>query len=344
MLNPSNPLRLHQRDTQTTTPKMSLPSHFTLNTGAKIPAVGFGTWQAPANEVEAAVKQALECGYRHLDCAAIYRNEAAVGAGIKASGVPREDIFITSKLWNNKHKAVDVEAALDQSLKDLGTSYLDLYLVHWPTAFKPGDKLFPLDPNGVFELADIDPAECYTELEKIAKSGKVKAIGICNFNIRRLKDLLEKTTVVPAVNQIEAHPYIQQPELKEFCESKGILIQAYSPLGNNQQNVPKTVDDPAVQKLAKDNGMDAGQMLYSWAVQRGTIVLPKSVTPSRIKSNLEVKHLSKETFEALNGLERHLRFNTCKNWGDDIFDEFGEEGARQNALDAAESNKEKFTV
>lgn len=183
-------------------------------------------------------------------------------------------------------------------------------------------------------------------MERILSTGKVKAIGVCNFNERRLKDLLSKTKIVPAVNQIEAHPYLKQPELKHFCESKGILIQAYSPLGNNQQGLPKAVDDPAVQKLAGDLGWDAGQVLYSWAVQRGTVVLPKSVSPSRIKSNLQVKELPQEVFDALDKLEKkkHIRFNTSKNWGADIFDEFGDEVAKQNGIDAAETNKAKFTV
>lgn len=214
------------------------------------------------------------------------------------------------------------------------------------SAFKPSDKWFPLDERGVFQLSDSDPADAYKEMERLVSTGKVKAIGVCNFNIRRLEDLLSKTKIVPAVNQIEAHPYLKQPELKKFCEGKGILIQAYSPLGNNQQNLPKAVDDPKVKKLAEQVGRDAGQVLYSWAVQRGTIVLPKSVSPSRIKSNLQVQELPKEVFDALDAIEneKHVRFNTSKNWGADIFDEFGDEVAKQNGLEAAATNKVKFTV
>ncbi|TPX18402.1 uncharacterized protein E0L32_011696 [Thyridium curvatum] len=323
---------------------MPLPTHFKLNTGAAIPAVGFGTWQAGPHEVERAVELALRCGYRHVDCAAIYRNETEVGAGIKASGVPRSDVYITGKLWNTMHRPEDVEAGLDKTLSDLGTDYLDLFLMHWPVAFKPSDKWFPIDQDGVFELADIDPAETYAAMEKLLSTGKVRAIGVCNFNIRRLQDLLSKTKIVPAVNQIEAHPYLQQPELARFCRANNILIEAYSPLGNNQQDVPRTVDDPAVQALADKIGMDAGQMLYSWGVQRGTVVLPKSVTPHRIESNRQVQELSKEAFDELSSLERHKRFNGQSQWGCDIFEEIGEETAKKIARECGPTHLKKFTV
>jgi len=184
---------------------MALNRSFTLNTGAKIPAVGFGTWQAAPHEVEDAVEIALKAGYRHLDCAAIYRNETEVGLGIKKSGVPREDMFITTKLWNSKHDPKDVEPALDQSLKDLGVDYVDLYLMHWPVAFAPGDRFFPLDDKGVFKLSDIHFNETWKAMEALLKTGKTRAIGVSNFNIRRLKELLSSSKVVPAVNQVEAH-------------------------------------------------------------------------------------------------------------------------------------------
>ncbi|KAI1337039.1 NADP-dependent oxidoreductase domain-containing protein [Xylariaceae sp. FL0016] len=321
---------------------MPLQEHFTLNNGVKIPAVGFGTWQAPPNQVKIAVEQALKAGYRHLDCAAIYRNETEVGEGLKNSGVPRSEVFITGKLWNTKHKAEEVMSGLDKTLKDLGTDYVDLFLMHWPCAFKPSDKWFPIDSNGVFELADIDPAETYAAMEKLLDTGKVKAIGVCNFNVNRLQDLLGKCKVVPAVNQIEAHPYLQQKELKDFCESKGILIEAYSPLGNNQTGEPRTVDDQRVQDLARKVGLDAGQLLYSWGVQRGTIVLPKSVTPSRIETNRQVKELSAEAFDELNALERHKRFNVQAVWGFDIFEELGDDKVKQIAQEAGPASLKKF--
>lgn len=198
--------------------------------------------------------------------------------------------------------------------------------------------------SGVFDLADIDPAATYKAMEKLLSTGKVRAIGVSNFTVNRLNDLLSKTSVVPAVNQIEAHPYLQQSALFDFCKSKGILVEAYSPLGNNQTGEPRTVDDELVGVLGRRLGMDGGQLLASWGIQRGTVVLPKSVTPSRIKSNMQVKELPMNAFEALSALERHKRFNVQSRWGYDIFEELGDEQVQKVAQDCAEENKTKFTI
>ena len=323
---------------------MALNRSFTLNTGAKIPAVGFGTWQAAPHEVERAVEVALRAGYKHLDCAAIYRNESEVGLGIKNSGVDRKDIFITSKLWNTKHEPRDVEAALDKSLKDLGVEYVDLYLMHWPVAFASGDRWFPLDDNGVFKLSQVHFNDTWKAMEALLKTGKTRAIGISNFNIRRLKDLLSVAEVVPAVNQVEAHPYLQQPDLVAFCKEKGILIEAYSPLGNNTTGEPKTLDDPEVHAVAASLGMDPGQVLVSWGVQRDTVVLPKSVTEKRIQGNFKDAVLPDHAMEKLNALERHKRFNFPGRWGYDIFDESGDREVAKLAREAGPENLQKFTV
>jgi diketogulonate reductase-like aldo/keto reductase len=181
-------------------------------------------------------------------------------------------------------------------------------------------------------------------MEDLLKTGKTRAIGVSNFNIRRLKSLLFTSTIVPAVNQIEIHPYLQQPELFDFCKKNGILLTAYSPLGNNQTGEPRTVDDAKVHEVAKKLGKDPGQVLVSWGVQRGHIVLPKSVTASRIASNFQDFIIPQQEFAELNALERHKRFNFPARWGFDIFDEAGEETVKKAAKEAGEENKIKFTI
>lgn len=213
------------------------------------------------------------------------------------------------------------------------------------SAFAPGNKWFPLDPQtGVFLLSDTPIAETWAAMEALLKTNKVKAIGVSNFNIRRLKELLDVCKVVPAVNQIEKHPYLQQVELAEFCRSKGILLEAYSPLGNNQTGEPRTVDDAKVHEVAKKLGLDPGQVLVSWGVQTGHVVLPKSVTETRIKSNFEDVVLPDWAMKELNGLERHKRFNFPARWGVDIFDEAGTDAVRKIAQESGAENKTKFVV
>jgi diketogulonate reductase-like aldo/keto reductase len=181
-------------------------------------------------------------------------------------------------------------------------------------------------------------------MEALLATGKVRAIGVSNFNVRKLKDLLSKTTVVPVVNQIEAHPYLQQPELFDFCSENHIQIVAYSPLGNNTTGEPRTMDDVKVHELSRKVGMDPAQLLVSWGVQRGTVVLPKSVTPLRIASNFQDQILDDEVMAELSALEQHKRFNFPSHWGDDIFDEAGHENVARIAQEKGEENKTKFTV
>jgi diketogulonate reductase-like aldo/keto reductase len=181
-------------------------------------------------------------------------------------------------------------------------------------------------------------------MEALTKTGKVRAVGVSNFNIRRLESLLSTSTIVPAVNQIEKHPYLQQTELFKFCKKKGIQIAAYSPLGNNQTGEPRTVDDPKVHEVAKQLGKDPGQVLVSWGVQHGHVVLPKSVTASRIASNFQDFLIPDQQLAELDALERHKRFNFPARWGFDIFDEAGDEVVKRVAKEAGEENKTKFTV
>lgn len=218
---------------------MSFPTLIKLNTGANIPAIGFGTWQ-DKDAQEDAVLAALKAGYRHIDTARVYGTEPAVGRAIKTSGIPRSEIFITTKLWNNSHAPEDVEPALDASLKDLDTDYVNLYLIHWPSAFKPSSSLFPKDSNGKnIPAPEIDYVETWKAMERVLKTGKAKAIGISNFSRREVERVLEEGSVVPAAHQLECHPWLQQKEFVEWQKEKGIVIQHYSPFGNQNESYDK---------------------------------------------------------------------------------------------------------
>lgn len=286
---------------------------FTLNTGAKIPALGLGTWQSEPGQVKAAVAHAIKSGYRHIDCAYCYGNEDEVGEGIKeglaATGLKRSDLFITGKLWSTYHTRV--EQNLDMSLKSLDTDYLDLYLMHWPLAMNPNGnhEKFPKLEDGSRDLVlDRKPVDTYKDMEKLVSSGKVKAIGVSNFSKKFLEQLLPNVSIVPAVNQIENHPYLPQQEIVDFCNSKNIIIEAYSPLGSTGSPLMKKEE---VLQVAKDTGVSAGTVLLSYHVARGVVALPKSVTPSRIEENYNVVKLSSEQVAALDkihesGIQRLL--------------------------------------
>ncbi|KAE8329605.1 NADP-dependent oxidoreductase domain-containing protein [Aspergillus sergii] len=279
---------------------MSPPTHFKLNTGAQIPAVGLGTWRSEPGQVRQAVSFALKNGYTHIDAALIYGNEHEVGQGIKDSGVPREKIFITSKLWNTHQP--NVAEGLQKTLDALGTDYLDLYLIHWPVRLVPNEssELLPVNPDGTRSVdRSWDQSETWRQMEEVYKSGKVKAIGVANWSIPYLEELKKKWTVIPAVNQVELHPFLPQHALKEWCDKHGILLEAYSPLGS--EGAP-LMSDPVIQEIAKNNGVSAATILISYHVNRGVVVLPKSVKESRILSNSQVIPLSQKDMDVLNGL------------------------------------------
>ncbi|KAI4211124.1 MAG: hypothetical protein LQ351_006023 [Letrouitia transgressa] len=293
----------------------TLNTQFKLNTGDLIPAVGFGTWQ-DKDAQEDAVTECLKAGYRHIDTARIYGTEPAVGNAIRKSGIPREKIFVTTKLWNNNHHPDDVGPALDASLKDLGLDYVDLYLMHWPAPFARGDTQIPKDSNGKTITGDTDYVDTWKAMEKAYKSGKAKAIGISNFSRAETERLLKETSVVPAANQLEVHPYLQQSEAVSWFQSKGIHVQQYSPFGNQNeiydkgQNMGKLIDDPTLVSIGKKHNKNGAQVALAWGIASGNSVLPKSKTPSRIKDNLEGDFkLPEEDLKQIGTINKKLRFN-----------------------------------
>jgi diketogulonate reductase-like aldo/keto reductase len=292
-----------------------------LNSGYDIPVLGLGTWKSEPNKVGEAIKYALtEAGYKHIDGAMIYRNESEIGTVYKEvfKTIKREEIFITSKLWNTNHDPKFVEAACRQTLADLQLDYLDLYLMHWGVAFKHGDELEPMkDGQAVTENVSI--RETWEAMEKLVDLGLVRSIGVANFTAMMLHDLTTYATIVPAMNQIELHPYNSQQSLVDYCHSLGIAVTAYSPTGRmgvDLDNVTRLHEDPIVKKVAAKRGKSIPQILINWAIERGTIVIPKSVTPARIKENIEIFdfQLDKADMMELNSLDKGLRYVDPSEW------------------------------
>ncbi|MDR4946975.1 aldo/keto reductase [Neobacillus cucumis] len=262
-------------------------NYVTLNNGLKMPQLGFGVWQVKDDQATAAVATALEVGYRSIDTAMIYKNEVGVGKALKESSIPRENLFITTKVWNSDQGYENTLRAFDESLEKLGLDYIDLYLIHWPT---------PQFDQYV---------DTYKALEKLYHDGRVKAIGVCNFEIEHLERLLNECEVVPVLNQVECHPYLAQTELKEFCAKHNIFVEAWSPLDQGGE----VLQDEVVQKIAESHGKSPAQTVLRWHLQNNTIVIPKSVTPSRIKENFDVFdfELTSDEMNAINEINRNRR-------------------------------------
>lgn len=289
--------------------------------GDLMPAFGLGTWLSSREDVKQAIIYAVKNGYRHIDCAAIYGNEDIIGEALdelfKSGTVTREELWITSKLWNDNHAPQDVESALRQTLRDLHLDYLDLYLIHWPVSLVHGVQF----PHSAADFVNPPiPAEItWQKMEEMQQKGLARHIGVSNFSVSKLSDLLSKATVKPELNQVEIHPYFAQQELVDYCTEQGVLMTAYSPLGcgfRSKTGSDPVLDNKTVTLIAAAHEATPAQVVLAWGMQRGYAVIPKSVHPERIRSNWEAVNLIMRDDEMAEifALDREMRLTKGEPW------------------------------
>jgi len=291
-----------------------------FDNGDTMPMLGLGTWKSAPGEVGRAVGTALELGYRHIDCAPIYGNEPEIGEAL--SGAERDGVWITSKLWNNAHREKDVRPALERTLKDLRLDHLDLYLIHWPVVVRPGVTA-PESAADLLPLDEVPIAETWGAMEELVRDGLCRHIGVSNFSVPKLERLLGDARVKPAMNQVELHPYLQQPAMLEFCREHGIHLTAYSPLGSMDRpdtmkasEEPVLLEDATVASIARARGCTPAQVVLAWALQRGTAAIPKSVHDDRLKENLAAAAIELEADDMadLAALDKNRRYVDGSFW------------------------------
>lgn len=297
-----------------------------FDNGDELPMIGLGTWKSAPGEVYDAVTYALKTGYRHLDCAAIYGNEAEVGQAlsesVEAGVVDRDDVWVTSKLWNDAHRPEHVRPALVSTLDDLQIDTLDLYLMHWPVALTHGTGM-PEGPDDFVSLDEVPLSETWAAMEALVDEGLVRHIGVSNVNVPKLRRLMDAADHAPEMNQVELHPYLQQRDLLNFAEEHDLPLTAYSPLGSKDrpegmkaEDEPLLLEDPTINEIADRHDATPGQVLISWALHRDTVVIPKSVTPAHIDENLAAADLSltEDDMEAITELDRGHRYVRGEVW------------------------------
>jgi|SRR6185369_9984380 len=289
-----------------------------LNHGAgRIPVLGFGTLLPTPAATTSATKDALDAGFRHFDCAERYRNEREVGeilhAGL-AAGIPREELFITTKLWNTNHRPDRVEQAFEASLNRLRLDYLDLYLIHTPFAFQPGDEQDPRDSDGnlIYDRG-LTLLDTWRAMENLVDRGRCRAIGLSDVGLDALSSVCESARIKPAVVQVEAHPYLPETELLKFCEQQQIVFLAFAPLGHGIR--PGPLEDPVVSSIASRVGKTPAQVLLAWAVQRGTALLTTPRTAERARENLDIASLPEDALQEINRIQTRQRFNEVVKTG-----------------------------
>jgi alcohol dehydrogenase (NADP+) len=290
-----------------------------LNQGhGQMPALGFGTLIPDPAVTITATRDALEAGFRHFDCAERYRNEPQVGealqAGLAAGSIPREDIFVTTKLWNSNHRPERVEPAFLASLDRLQLNYLDLYLIHTPFAFQPGDEQDPRDQNGnIIYDRGVTLLDTWRAMESLVDHGKCRAIGLSDVGLKELLPIYESARIKPAVVQVESHPYLPETELLEFCKEKGIVFLAFAPLGHGMK--PGLLEDPVITAIAARVGETPAQVLLAWAVQRGTALLTTPKSAARAQENFDISALPEDAVDEINRIQTRQRLNDVVNTG-----------------------------
>ena len=283
-----------------------------------MPALGFGTLIPDPAVTVTATRDALNAGFRHFDCAERYRNEREVGealeAGLAAEGIEREDAFITTKLWNTNHRPERVEPAFDASLQRLRLEYLDLYLIHTPYAFQPGDDQDPRDHNGNVLYDDgVTLLDTWRAMESLVDRGRCRAIGLSDVGLNELLPIFESARIKPAVVKVESHPYLPETELLEFCKDKGIVLLAFAPLGHGMK--PGLLEDPVVSAIAVRLEKTPAQVLLAWAVQRGTALLTTPKTAARARENFDITALPEDAFNVINRIQTRQRLNEVVKTG-----------------------------